>query len=76
MNESDIDETTLRDLTALRNGLLFILSDQFPPPDPAAAELWVAYNALQRAVDELKGLGNFSEPIGEVGWTTDPGELA
>lgn len=75
MSEPDADESTLRNLIAVRDELLLILSDQFPPPEPAAAKLWAAYNAIDSAVNDLKRAAGFEEPSGDVGWTSDPANL-
>lgn len=66
---ADIHPSTIDNLIACRNQLIFALADQFPPPDDVAKPMWDTYNLLVSTIETMKAQTGYAEPETKVGWT-------
>lgn len=58
----DIHQSTLDNLVACRDQLIFTLTDQHLPPDDIAAPIWELHGLLDQKLEELKREAGFVEP--------------
>jgi hypothetical protein len=66
---AEVHTSTIDNLVACRDQLIFTLADQFPPPDDMAKLLWEAYNLLVSRIEEMKSETGYEEPDAKTGWT-------
>lgn len=64
---SDVHPSTIDNLVACRDQLIFALTDQFPPPDDLAKLMWDAHNLLVSTIETMKAQTGYADP--ETGWT-------
>ncbi len=63
--QTEVHESTIKNLIDCREALLFALTAQTLPPDDIAVPLWETYHRLVAKIDEMKALSGYVE----TGWT-------
>lgn len=66
---SDVHTSTIDNLIACRDQLIFALADQFPPPDDVAKPMWDTYNLLVSTIETMKAQTGYAESAAKTGWT-------
>lgn len=66
---SELHPSTIDNLIACRDQLIFALADQFPPPDGVAKPMWDTYNLLISTIETMKAQTGYAEPEAQTGWT-------